>query len=115
MKLAIAAATFAANLLIASPALAFNGSGMGFYNQCGTGAEAGFFNRPFCHGYLSGFYDALAATGKVCAPGGVAPDDTQVVMVVQNWLRTYAANLQTRSADVMIRNAILNAWGCRRS
>ena len=114
MKIAIASAAFAAGLLIASPALAFNGSGMGFYNQCGTGAEAGFFNQPFCHGYLSGFYDALAATGKICAPGGVAPNDTQVVMVVQNWLRAYAANLQIRPANVMIRNAILKAWGCHK-
>ena len=114
MNLAIATAALAVSLTIASPAFAFNGSGMRFYNQCGTGAEAGFFNQPFCHGYVGGFYDALAATGQLCLARGAAPSDTQVVMVVQNWLRTYAANLQVRPANIMIRNAILNAWGCHR-
>jgi hypothetical protein len=38
MKRAITTAAVAAGLLVASPAFAFNGSGMGFYNQCGTGA-----------------------------------------------------------------------------
>jgi hypothetical protein len=110
----LACAALAAAVTFASPTMAFNENGMGFYDQCGTGAEAGFFNRPFCHGYLSGFYDALAATGKVCPPGGVGPNDTQVVMVVQDWLRKFAANLNIRPANVMVRNAILNAWGCRR-
>ncbi|HTT82793.1 MAG TPA: Rap1a/Tai family immunity protein [Rhizomicrobium sp.] len=114
MKSAVAFAALAAGFLFTSPALAYDESGMGFYNSCGTGAEAGFFNRPFCHGYLSGFYDALAATGKVCPQGGIAPNDTQIVMVVQNWMRTYAANLNSRPAHIMIRNAILNAWGCPR-
>lgn len=110
MQLTLASAAIAAMIAITIPAHA-NESGMDFYNQCGTGAEAGFFNRPFCHGYLSGFYSALAATNQVC-PRSI-PTDTQVVMVVQNWLRSHAANLGA-PAHLMIRNAILNAWGCRR-
>jgi len=86
-------------------------TGWDFYQRCGTGAEAGFLNRDFCHAYVAGFYDALAATGRVCT--SVPPNDTQLVMVVQNWLRGHAAVLNQHPAHFMIRNAIMSSWGCQ--
>jgi hypothetical protein len=109
MKFTLASAAIAGMIATIAPACAQ--TGMDFYNQCGTGAEAGFFNRPYCHGYLSGFYSALAATSQLCPQS--TPNETQVVMVVQDWLRTHAATLDA-PAYFMIRNAILHAWGCRR-
>lgn len=109
MRTVLAAAALLGTLALSAPASAE--SGMQFYNQCGTGAEAGFFNRPYCHGYLTGFFDAMSATGTICH--GPDINDTQIVMVVQNWLRFHAADLQ-HPAHLMIRNAMLNAWPCRR-
>ena len=57
MKLVVAAA---AAFLLASPVQAQ--SEWNFYQRCQTGIEAGSLNRTYCHDYLLGFYDALAAT-----------------------------------------------------
>ncbi len=109
MKLMLAAASIAAIVATATPATAQ--TGWNFYQRCGTGAEAGFFNRGYCHDYLSGFYDAMAASHQICA--NVPPNDTQIVMVVQDYLRSHAAVLQNAPYHVMIHNAVLSAWGCR--
>ncbi|MGO8713784.1 MAG: Rap1a/Tai family immunity protein [Rhizomicrobium sp.] len=90
-------------------AFALTESGMQFYNQCGTGFGAGFANRAFCHNYILGFADGLGSVGRICPGPGTT--DTQIVIVVQNWLRSHARNLNA-PASLMVRNALLNAWPC---
>ena len=109
MKLTLVVAAIAGALTIFASSASAE-TGMQFYNQCGTGVTGGFLNRPFCHGYVMGFFDALSATGAICHGPGV--EDTQIMIVVQDWLRSHAANLQY-PAHVMIRNAMVNAWPCR--
>jgi hypothetical protein len=110
--LAVIAIAGSAILASSSSSSAFVGSGFDFYRKCGTGFEAGFAHREFCHAYLQGFYDALGAERRVCSPGAGPVVDTQVVMVVQSWLRAHANNMGNVPADVMIRNALVSAWPC---
>lgn len=93
-----------------APSHAQTRNGMAFYNQCGTAFGAGFANRSFCHNYLSGFAAALQSTGQICMQRGTT--DVQIVMVVQNWLRSRPQNLGN-PANIMIRNALLDAWPCQ--
>jgi hypothetical protein len=97
--------------LLPSPSHAQTWNGMAFYNQCGNAFQAGFANRAFCHTYLLGFAAALQSTGQICMQRGTT--DVQIVMVVQNWLRFHAQNLGN-PANIMIRNALLQAWPCQR-
>lgn len=109
MKRTLTLAAIAATVALASPANAQ--SGWNFYQRCGTALTAGFLDRPYCHDYLSGFYDALAATGAICTP--YAPNDTQLVVAVQNWMRNRPGYLNS-PYHLMIRDALLASWGCRR-
>ena len=84
-------------------------SGMDFYRMCGTGLTAGFLNRDYCHGYLWGIAVGLHESRQICMQPGTT--DTQVVMVVQDWLRAHPQNLN-RPANYMIRNALVAAWPC---
>lgn len=102
MKLTLVSAAIAGIIAMTIPAYAQK-QGMDYSNQC----ESGFSNRPFCYGYVTGFFYALEANGQVC-PRGV-PDNAQMVAVVEKWLRWHNAG----PPKLNIRNAMLNAWGCR--
>lgn len=104
MKLTLATAAIAAMVALTVPAHAQQQmDGMDFNNQC----EAGISN-PFCYGYVTGFFYALEADGKLC-PSGV-PDNRQMVMVVGRWLRSHNSG----PPKFNVRDALVNAWGCRR-
>ena len=105
----VGAATIAAALAVMSTPSSAQSNGMNFYNQCGSAFDAGFAHRAYCHNYLWGFAEALQASGQICMQPGTT--DVQVVMVVQNWLRFHAQNLN-RPAPYMIRNAMMNGWPC---
>lgn len=106
MKSFLAVAIAIASVSMAMPAHAM--TGWDFYSQCGNAFTAGFANRGMCHGYITGFADAMSLDGQLCLRGA---NDVQAVMVVQNWLRMHPQNL-SRPAPAMIRNALLSAWRC---
>jgi hypothetical protein len=108
MKFALASILIAASFIAAAPATAY--TGMEFSDECGAGMRGQLLNDPFCHAYLLGFYDALAASGEMCPRK--RPTDARIAGAVQNWLR-FRGNHQTNPMGYMIRNALTHAWGCR--
>ena len=107
MKFVVVSTLIAAFLVGASPADAY--TGMEFSQQCGNGPSVVFLDSPFCHGFLLGFYDSLAASGEMCPHK--RPTDSQIARVVQNWLR-FHGNRAANPTGYMIRNALVHAWGC---
>jgi hypothetical protein len=108
MPYAFAGALLAASLAVAKPPEAYNG--MEYAQQCGNGPPAIVLQNPLCHGYLLGFYDALAASGLMCPRK--PPADGQIATVVQTWLRRHSVH-PGNPTGYMIRNALIRAWGCR--
>ncbi|HTT82385.1 MAG TPA: Rap1a/Tai family immunity protein [Rhizomicrobium sp.] len=108
MKFAPACCLIVASFALAAPASAY--TGMEFSQQCGNGPPRALLDSPFCHGFLLGFYDALAASGQMCPRK--RPTDRQIATTVQNWLR-FRAGHPGNPTGYMIRNALVHAWGCR--
>jgi fructose-specific phosphotransferase system IIC component len=92
-----------------SPALAQ--TGMDLHRQCGNALTAGFLNRNYWHGYITGVVNGLAVGGSrsVCLSSGVT--GTQAVMIVQNYMREHPEQLN-ESAHVVIQRAISEAFPC---
>ena len=109
MKRLLSAAALVSAVAFCTPASAANA--LQFYDSCGTDVEAGFVNRPYCHAYLEGFFDAMSATSQICPSSDV--NVSQIVIVVQYWLRSHSTTLKY-PAHVIIRNAMINEWPCRR-
>jgi hypothetical protein len=109
MQNLIAAIALGGLLASRGPAFAIDQTGAQFYDRCGKAAAAGV--NAYCHDYLTGFYDALSEQGEMCPH--TPPTDAEIVSVAQTWLRDHPANLG-KKASYMIRNALENAWGCRR-
>lgn len=103
MRLTLAGVAIAGMIAITVPAYA-QSQGMDFANQC----DPGFANRPFCYGYVTGFFYALEANGQVC-PRGI-PDNAQIAAVVARYLRWHNGG----PPKFNIRAALLDKWGCRR-
>jgi general secretion pathway protein G len=85
---------------------------MDFYSRCGNGMTAGVLNRGYCHSYVTGLVNGLVAggSGLVCLPAGVT--DTQLVMVVQNYMRSHPERLN-QSATAVIGQAVTGAFPCQ--
>jgi hypothetical protein len=111
MKLTLTAAAIAATLAIATPAQAFNGSGLEFYNTCGTPWRSGIMNPSICHGEVIGMADGLSSTRLLCLPPGISTSG--MMAAVQAYMRAHTAQLGIPAND-MLRNALLTYWGCRR-
>jgi general secretion pathway protein G len=86
-------------------------SAMTFYQQCGNGWTAGILHRGYCHSYVTGLVNGLAARGGlICLPQGVT--DTQLVMIVQAYMRSHPGQLN-RSANAVIAESVTLTYPCR--
>jgi len=104
-------ALLVAGLPAATPARAQ--TAMDYYSQCSNGMTAGVLNRGYCHSYVTGLVNGLIASGSglICLPQGVT--DTQLVMIVQNFMRSHPERLN-QSATAVIGQAVTRAFPCRR-
>lgn len=110
MKTTLAAAAIAA-MLAATPALAFNGTGLDFYNTCGTPMRSGVLHPGICHGEVVGVADGLISAHLLCP--GASQSATTLMGVVQGYMRSHTGQLAI-PADAMIRNSLISTWPCRR-
>jgi general secretion pathway protein G len=85
---------------------------MDYFSKCGNGMKAGVLNRGYCHSYVTGLVNGIIASGSglICLPGGV--NDTQLVMVVQTYMRNHPEELN-QSATAAIGQAVTSAFPCR--
>jgi Rap1a immunity proteins len=84
-------------------------TGNDLYQKCGNGFTAGFLNRGECHGYITGVANGLASTHAICFGPGVT--DTQVVMVVQEYMKAHP-ELLNQNATSIIGQALTSAFPC---
>jgi general secretion pathway protein G len=99
---ALASATFAVS--------ASAQTAMDFYNKCGNGFTAGLLNRDFCHSYVTGLVNGVAASGHlICLPRGVS--DKQLVMIAQDYMRRHPEELSDSENAVIVRS-VVNKFPC---
>jgi hypothetical protein len=102
---------FVAAVFVTMTTAAHAQTGMDLHRQCGNALTAGFLNRNYCHGYISGIVNGLVASGNhtVCLSRGVT--DTQAVMIVQNYMRAHPEQLND-SGDTIIQRSMTESFPC---
>jgi len=86
-------------------------SGTMLNQRCGNAWTAGFVNRGYCHSYITGLVNELAASrSAICLPPVVT--DTQLVMIVQAYMRDHPAQLNA-TANAIIARAVASVYPCR--
>lgn len=105
MRLTLASAAIAATVALLTPANAQNMTSMDFDRDCRS-------NRMmplFCKTYIAGFASGMSYGGSICIPGGVSPDQLDVVVI--DWMRTHPAQLN-EAPERMMAAAFVAAWPC---
>jgi len=67
----------------------------------------------FCAGYILGEFDALSVSGDVC-PATARASNIDVVATVRKYLRARAKKTGTGAPSFVVRDALRNAYPCKR-
>lgn len=115
MKLLIAAAIAAGTIAITGAAGAVNGdTGMDLWQRCRADWRGEITaNHPLCAAYIAGFAGGLGSVRKICPPfdSGIVGVD-QLGLVANEWMRSHPGQL-SRSANSILRDALIDAFPCR--